>query len=1074
MVCAGRWSVIVRGRWGAEFVAVLVVLLVGVGSASAAGPVWQLDALANSSAAPGGTLAFLVQVGNVGAAGANGSSDPVVLTGTLPAGLSIVSVTDESGDTWDCSTLVVGAQTFTCEFHATVPSGSPSGSFRALSVLTAVGPAASGLVTARFDVSGGGAAVGASTVASGTVSTSAAVFGISAFDAQVTADALGTPYTQAGGHPFEATTTINFNTYRNADPEKGDLTPVEPVKDITVDLPAGFVGDPSGLGRCSLAQLSYTEFIASKPSCPPDSQVGTTLIRTFGSRLAWGPIPVYNMDPPSDAPARFGFNALGTVVTLDVTVRTGGDYGLSARLRNVSEGLTAASASLTLWGVPGDPVHDPERACVGVLAPWQGGPTCSAGTAVTALLRNPTSCPPAGTGLATVLSVDSWFHPDAVVQQTVFSHLPPGYPFPTAQWGAQQGTTGCEQVPFDPSFSAAPDSTVAGAPTGFSFDITLPQSSDPAAIDEADVKKVVVSMPAGVRLSTSAAAGLAGCSPAQVALDSAAPAACPAESKIGTVEVRAPAVRDPLEGSVYLATPHDNPFGSLVGLYLVASGSGVTLKLPGQVSLDPSSGQVTTTFDNNPQLPFSSLHLALDGGARAPLANPVACGTYTTHADLTSWSGKTVSADSSFAITADGNGAPCPANSFAPGFTAGTESPVAGTSSPFELQITRPDTSPDLGGLQLHTPPGLTGKIASVVLCSNADANAGTCPPASKIGDVTVGAGSGPNPFYITNGGLYLTGPYKGAPFGLSVVVPAIAGPFNLGNVVVRQAITVDKHTAALSVASDPLPTILQGITLGVRDIRVSIDKPGFFLNPTSCAQQTIAATITAATGQTKAVSQRYQAAECASLAFKPSMALAVGGKGHLRTGDPTPLSTRITMPAGQANIRYVRVTLPSTINARLTVIDDACTRAQFETDIAKCAHAQAGTAVAVTPLLRDPLRGNVYFVRNGHPIPDLFVALRGQVDFDLIGRVTIPGGKKLATTFSTAPDVPIKSFKLHLYGDNKHGSVGAAANLCTTTSKKATAALDFIGQNGRVLQVDQRLLIHGCPKPKQKARSRG
>jgi len=334
---------------------------------------------------------------------------------------------------------------------------------------------------------------------------------------------------------------------------------------------------------------------------------------------------------------------------------------------------------------------------------------------------------------------------------------------------------------------------------------------------------------------------------------------------------------------------------------------------------------------------------------------------------------------------------------------------------------------------------------------------------------VTVGAGSGPTPFYITDGGLYLTGPYKGAPFGLSVVVPAVAGPFDLGNVVVRQAIFIDKHTAALRVVSDPLPRILQGVTLGVRDVRVAIDKPGFFLNATSCAQKTIAGQIQAVTGQTAAVSNRYQAAECANLAFKPRMVLTVGGKGHLRSGQVTPLTTRITMPKGNANLRYVRVTLPGTLNARLTIIGDACTRAEFETDIAKCAHARAGTATAVTPLLRDPLRGNVYFVKNGHAIPDLFIALRGQVAFDLIGRITIVKNRYLRTTFNSAPDVPIRSFTLRLLGDTKHGSVGLVANLCSAKAKKATAALDYIGQNGRVLQLHQRLAVRGCPKPKHR-----
>jgi len=370
--------------------------------------------------------------------------------------------------------------------------------------------------------------------------------------------------------------------------------------------------------------------------------------------------------------------------------------------------------------------------------------------------------------------------------------------------------------------------------------------------------------------------------------------------------------------------------------------------------------------------------------------------------------------------------------------------------------------------LSVLMPSGLTGKIASVPLCSDAQAAAGSCPESSRIGDVTTGAGAGSNPFFITAGRAYLTGPYKGAPFGVSIVVPAVAGPFDLGNVVVRSALFVDKHSADVSIVSDPLPTILQGIPLDVRDVRVNVDRPGFFLNPTSCAPKTIFGVVQSTLGAMAHVSQRFQAAECANLGFKPRMVLTVGGRGHLTTGRPTPLSTTLTMPSrGQANVRYVRVTLPTTIDARLTVINDACTRQQFESDIARCAHARAGTASAVTPLLAHPLRGSVYFVRNGHPIPDLFVALRGQVAFDLIGRVSIPGGVHLSTTFATAPDVPIRSFTLKLYGDSTHGSVGAAANLCSARNRAAKASLDYIAQNGKVLQVAQPLRITGCPRPK-------
>jgi hypothetical protein len=274
-------------------------------------------------------------------------------------------------------------------------------------------------------------------------------------------------------------------------------------------------------------------------------------------------------------------------------------------------------------------------------------------------------------------------------------------------------------------------------------------------------------------------------------------------------------------------------------------------------------------------------------------------------------------------------------------------------------------------------------------------------------------------------------------------------------------------------IVSDPFPTILQGIPLDVRDVRVNVNKPDFFINPTSCAVKTIAGTLTSTEGSRANVSDRFQAADCGSLGFKPRMSMRVGGRGHTRRGKTSAFSTTLSMPAkGQTNLRFVRVTLPQTINARLNTINDACTRREFESDITKCAHAKAGSAVAVTPLLRDPLKGEVYFVKNGHPIPDLFVALRGQVDFDLIGRFTIPGGKRLATTFDAAPDVPIRSFTLRLRGGPNTASIGAAANLCSASSRRAKAEVDYIGQNGRVRQVDQALKVGGCAK--QKAHRRG
>jgi hypothetical protein len=582
-------------------------------------------------------------------------------------------------------------------------------------------------------------------------------------------------------------------------------------------------------------------------------------------------------------------------------------------------------------------------------------------------------------------------------------------------------------------------------------------------ISQSDLRTVTVTLPEGVRVNPSSADGLGGCSSDQIALRSDSEPTCPDSSKLGTVTIQTPLLDVPVTGNIFLAKPFDNPFNALVAVYIVASAKGVVIKLPGLAVLDPETGQISTTFDNNPQLPFSNIHVEFRGGPRAPLTTPNRCGTFTTHAVLVGWNGRTVQQDSSFTLSENAQGRPCPPE-FSPTFSAGTKSNSAGTSSSFLMRFSRGDEDQQLSRLTVHLPRGLTARIANADLCSDAQASTDRCPTGARIGDVTVGAGAGSSPFFIQSGKAYLTGPYNGAPFGVAIIVPAQAGPFDLGKVTVRSALFVDKHDASVRIISNPFPTILQGIPLDVRDVRVDVNKPSFFLNPTSCAQKTITGTLTSTEGLRANVSDRFQAGDCASLAFKPRMVMRVGGKGHTRSGQTSPFTTRLTMPQrNQANLRFVRVTLPKTINARLNTINDACTRAEFESDTNKCAHAKAGTAIASTPLLRDPLRGSVFFVKNGHAIPDLFVALRGQVDFDLIGTISIVHNTLLRTTFATAPDVPIRSFTLRLLGGPSTASIGATRNLCTKSSRKQKAQVDYIAQNGKVHQTNQALKVSGC-----------
>jgi hypothetical protein len=614
-------------------------------------------------------------------------------------------------------------------------------------------------------------------------------------------------------------------------------------------------------------------------------------------------------------------------------------------------------------------------------------------------------------------------------------------------------------VPFQPGLSVTPDSRSAGAPSGYAFELTLPQSSEPAPIGQADVRRAVVRLPEGVRVNPAAADGLAGCSPAQVGLRSLADATCPDGSRVGSVTIVTPLLDAPLVGSIYLAGPHDNPFDSLLAVYLVARGPGLIVKLAGRVETDPLSGRLTAVFDELPQLPFSSVRLLFDGGPRAVLVNPPVCGSYGVDGELTSWSGAVRSVGSSFVV--DGGCFGAGARPFAPGFSAGVESPVAGGSSPFHLRVTRDDADEELGRVTVRLPRGLLGRLSDVVLCSSGDAAAGTCGDGSLIGHVVAGAGAGPLPFYIGGGRVYVTGPYGGAPFGLSVVVRAVAGPFDLGTVVVRAAVFVDRRTAALRAVTDPLPVLLQGIPLQLRDVRVAVDRPGFMVSPTGCGEKRVRGVLESVAARVVGASSRFQVGDCASLPFHPRLRLFVGSRGHTRARSSTPLTAVLTQQPGEAGIRSVSVTLPSIVSAQIPVIEDACSPEEFAGD--RCEAARIGTAVAVTPLLRDPLRGGAYLVRRlGRPLPDLVVALRGQVDVDLVGRVAIPRGTHLSATFTAVPDVPIRRFVLR-FDAGPRGVLGLARGLCTHRRSSTTASVRIASQAGGAQAPPTALTIRGC-----------
>lgn len=870
---------------------------------------------------------------------------------------------------------------------------------------------------------------------------------------------------RAGSHPFQLTTVFILNQRLERQRGSGEGTanagtlPALP-KNARFDLPPGLVGNPTAVPRCSTAQFYAKPKGSSSDAneCPADTAVGVAMV-TFDEpnvlQLRTMPVPLFNLEPAPGEPARFGFFVSGVLpVVLDASLRSGGDYGVTVTAHRIPEVSVLLASRVTFWGEPGDPRHDAQRgwSCVaGGMYQFAGGlPSCAASQGasgqVKPFLRLPTSC--AGP-LAVPMLLQSWL-PGA-------SYLPPVEP------AQQPSVEGCNRVPFDAQIEVQPDVHAAASPSGLAVRLSVPQEASEAAggLAEADLKDAVVTLPEGIAVNPSSANGLGACSPQQVELHGPEPAQCPEASKIGTVQVDTPLLDHPLKGGVYVAKPYDNPFNSLLAIYIAVDDpqSGVVVKLAGKVTADPQTGRLTTTFSENPQLPFKEFTLDFFGGPRAALKTPDTCGTYTTTTDMRPWSENgDAHPSSSFGIGSGPNGSAC-ANSLAeqpnkPAFSAGTVSPLAGEYSPFVLHLSREDGSQRFSTIETALPPGLVGKLAGIPYCPDAalaavagktgaqELAAPSCPAASQVGAVNVGSGAGSQPYYV-QGTAYLAGPYKGAPISLAIVTPAVAGPYDLGTVVVRAALHVNPETAQITAKSDPIPTILQGIPLDIRSIALRMDRPEFTLNPTSCEAMSIGGTSFSVLGQAAALSNRFQVGGCAALGFKPQLHTRLFGATH--RGAHPKLRAVLTMPrADQANIARAVVSLPHSEFLDQGHIRTICTRVQFAAEA--CPKGSIyGYAKAISPLLNEPLEGPVYLRSSSNKLPDLVAALAGQIEIDLVGRIdSVRGG--IRTTFETVPDAPVSKFVLTMQGGKK-GLLVNSRNICKRTYR---AVATFNGHNGR------------------------
>jgi len=1030
-------------------------------------PQWTVTAISGpTNLAPESSGSYTAEVKNTGGA-ASVAGETIRVSDILPAGLTAASQASGydyvSGDAMSCASV-------TCEYSGTVTPGD----VLVITIPVEVLPGAPRSVTNKVTVFGGGAP-GASVETPTAISSTPAGFGIAPGS---TATALSS--TQAGAHA-DLSVSVAFNT-------KSTLLAGEP-KEVVTDLPPGFVGDLADTPRCSITAFSKQESLRTVQQCSLSTQVGTvTLLLNTAFGLSRIILPVYNLTTNPGEIAKLGFFVLKVGVQGTISLRPD-DYGVRTSFNGINDATVAlAGASLTVWGVPSEPSHDAMRgllcgnpgSCVyfahtpgvGPLGeqgypvgyPEEDQPQISGQRSETLpipFLTSPTEC--TSEPLQVTFSAASWEQPD---QKT-----PPA--------GSSVGPlTGCNLLEFGPAITAAPDTTHADTPAGFTFDVKVPQEGlvNPAALSTADIQNTAAVLPAGVVINPGQAAGLGACQLSQDGVGFEGPPSCPSDSRVGHVVVTTPVLKNKLEGEVYVL--QSNPPDLKLLVAPEDPSDGIYVKFIGDVHLSETTGQLVTTFEKTPQLPFSDLRLSFNGGAQAALATPTACGTYATSADFVPWSGQPDAlTTSSFLIEAGPGDSACASPlPFGPSLIAGPTTDQAGGFTDFSLLLQRADGQQRISSLQFKAPKGLLGMISKVPLCGEPQASQGTCPASSQIGHTIVESGPGPYPLVVPQPGqppapIYLTGGYKNAPYGLSIAVPVLVGPFNLGTIVVRSKIEVDRHTTQLTVTTDPLPSILDGVPTDLRTINAVIDRHEFIFNPTNCNRQSIRGTALSTEGTAAVISSRFQVGSCRSLKFKPDF--RVSTSGHTSRKNGASLDAKILYPTGpmgtnqatsQSNIRSVKVDLPKQLPSRLTTLQKACPDSVFNTNPASCpAASRVGVATAVTPVLPVGLNGPAYFVSHGgKKFPELIVVLSGYGTIVQIQGETFINKKGItSSTFRNIPDVPITSFELKL-PESRNSALAANGKLCKSRLVMPTA---FTAQNGLVIHQSTPISVTGCAK---------
>jgi hypothetical protein len=764
------------------------------------------------------------------------------------------------------------------------------------------------------------------------------------------------------------------------------------VKDLAIEMPPGFVGDTSAVPSCPRQAHDEGE------ECPSQSQVG---IVRFGSS---GELPIFLLEPEAGQLAAFT-SKVGLPLPFHMKLRPD-DFGITIEAEDLAEG-TPSEEQVELWGIPAD---------------HQEAPTAPPRP----FLTLPPICGPLDFTLRARSREEG------------------------AAWlgaGAQVGPLiGCEGLRFAPQLSLQLGNPVADSPTGVRMVMSTPEEEGELA--SAQMKDVTVELPPGLTVSPGGAVGLALCSNAQLDLGSESAPSCPPASKVGTVQLVSATLPEPLTGTIYLGEPRDE---ERFRFFIVAPGPGINLKFITGLQPDSATGRLAATLHDLPPVAISQIAMSLDGGPAALLASPLACGPAQGEAGFVPYGGgPSVAATSTVPIASALPGLTCPGPlPFGPQLLISAASQRAGGPSAITTTLRRQGGEALPSRFTFTLPAGLSASLGSIPACPDAQAAAGSCLPASRLGSVQLEVGSGPVPA-VLSGGIYLAGPYYRAPFSMVMAVPGTVGPFSLGTVTFRAAMRIDGRSGRVTIASDSLPSVVGGMPIRLQALSLSLDRPGFVRNPTSCGPHALDSLLESSEGATATMSSPYRVNGCKHLGFKPRLRVALSTGHRPHRNEQVGLRVSAHFRRADASLRSLSVSMPPALTLGIGKLKEICSRPDARRNLCPSG-AKIGTARAHTPLLGEKaLTGEIYVVQpRDDGEPDIWVALSGDGETLAIHGATESEHGRFATRLAGLPDVPLSDLTMRL-GSPGNSLLSLDANPCVGGRRhRLEAELRVGGQNG-------------------------